>query len=148
MHTSSSSYTGGGAAGAPDCSKAGAAHPAPPPPLPPLTTPLPYTERQFDRSRSFSGLASSIELSALGAGGDADGCDENGTGAESDAATTSTSGWHRAPSAAAAAPSCEDDSWAAPFEVDEPSTETVFVMRSLREALNKKVRMSCVRVRL
>jgi hypothetical protein len=75
----------------------------------------PYSSRQFDRSSSYTSMARDIELSSLGGGGgggggDAAGARDTGAGA-----------------------------WAA-FEVAEPSTETAFLMRGLKDALTKKAR--------
>lgn len=88
--------------------------------------PMPYSSRQFDRSASFTSLERSIEL----ASGRTMRCSDDSSDSDEEA-----SDGVRGPEQE------RDQSWAVPygvFEVEEPSTETTFVMRSLREALTKK----------
>jgi hypothetical protein len=105
----------------------------------------PYAPRQFDRSSSFTGLThSSIEMA--GAGADC-GSSSSSDDALPDAPPGPVQHCHPGTSMADAAAGAEQGSggsssgWAV-FEVDEPSTETTFIMRGLREALAKKVRVA------
>ncbi|KAI8464095.1 MAG: hypothetical protein J3K34DRAFT_127278 [Monoraphidium minutum] len=113
----------------------------PPPCAAGASPPVPYSRRQFDRSRSFTSLSRDIELSCRG--GDDDGGGGGGDGDDDSSSTSSgasdMSADGRAPSGAAAGGG-GDSGWAlqGALEVEEPSTETAFVMRSMRDALTRK----------